>query len=339
MRKRVVARSRDRCGRATSCASRRGADRSRSPGQSPSHCSPNLTPMSRLEPVPEFDLAADAYRRRIRIAHRCAGRGRLRARGRLPPLRRHAHATTARSVVTVAAESRRWPWSHVPGRGRAAARARGHAPLAAVHRRGSVDRPEAELHAPVRRRVPRDHARRVGSRRARSTTWKCRGASRRPARPRCASGSTASCALAWSLTWYGIVDPEPPLTRAPWRGGFMRWADATLPKPRRRVRDRAPARRRHRRWDAGWISMRVPVASELPPVDGRRVLHDAAGHRRGRDPQRGHDPRLRGRARTAAVAAVLTRRPGLGGSRGQLEVDTDTTGVAGGVEPNEPTNG
>ena len=44
-------------------------------------------------------------------------------------------------------------------------------------------------------------------------------------------------------------------------------------------------------------------------------------------------------ARTAAGAAVLTRRPGLGETRGQLEVATDTTGVAGGVEPSEPTNG
>ena len=34
--------------------------------------------------------------------------------------------------------------------------------------------------------------------------------------------------LAWFLDWNGLVDPEPPFDRAPWRGGFMRWADATL---------------------------------------------------------------------------------------------------------------
>ena len=34
----------------------------------------------------------------------------------------------------------------------------------------------------------------------------------------------------WSLTWDGIVDPPPALAGAPWRGGFMRWADANLPE-------------------------------------------------------------------------------------------------------------
>jgi hypothetical protein len=36
--------------------------------------------------------------------------------------------------------------------------------------------------------------------------------------------------LAWSITWQGIVDPAPPFADAPWKGGFMRWADATLPE-------------------------------------------------------------------------------------------------------------
>ena len=31
-------------------------------------------------------------------------------------------------------------------------------------------------------------------------------------------------------TWNGIVDAAPPFDAAPWRGGFMRWADATCPK-------------------------------------------------------------------------------------------------------------
>jgi hypothetical protein len=34
--------------------------------------------------------------------------------------------------------------------------------------------------------------------------------------------------LTWDLTWTGIVDPRPPFDAAPWSGGFMRWADATL---------------------------------------------------------------------------------------------------------------
>ena len=36
--------------------------------------------------------------------------------------------------------------------------------------------------------------------------------------------------LAWSIDWNGIVAPEPPFDVAPWRGGFMRWADDTLPE-------------------------------------------------------------------------------------------------------------
>jgi hypothetical protein len=36
--------------------------------------------------------------------------------------------------------------------------------------------------------------------------------------------------LAWSIDFGGIVDPQPPFDDAPWRGGFMRWADATLPE-------------------------------------------------------------------------------------------------------------
>jgi hypothetical protein len=39
--------------------------------------------------------------------------------------------------------------------------------------------------------------------------------------------------LAWTLdsapgVGRGLVDPVPPFDAAPWRGGFMRWADATL---------------------------------------------------------------------------------------------------------------
>jgi hypothetical protein len=36
--------------------------------------------------------------------------------------------------------------------------------------------------------------------------------------------------LAWKINWSGIDDPPPPFDAAPWRGGFMRWADATLPE-------------------------------------------------------------------------------------------------------------
>jgi hypothetical protein len=34
--------------------------------------------------------------------------------------------------------------------------------------------------------------------------------------------------LSWRLTWAGIADPSPPFDAAPWKGGFMRWADTAL---------------------------------------------------------------------------------------------------------------
>jgi hypothetical protein len=36
--------------------------------------------------------------------------------------------------------------------------------------------------------------------------------------------------LAWRIDWSGIVDPPAPFDAAPWRGGFMRWADTKLPE-------------------------------------------------------------------------------------------------------------
>jgi hypothetical protein len=69
--------------------------------------------------------------------------------------------------------------------------------------------------------------------------------------------------LAWSLTWNGIVDPPPPFDAAPWRGGFMRWADSTLPEDDaecaialRRAADIGMGR--------GMDLEAVPVASQLP---------------------------------------------------------------------------
>lgn len=71
--------------------------------------------------------------------------------------------------------------------------------------------------------------------------------------------------LAWSINWTGIADPEPPFTDAPWRGGFMRWADATLPEDDaecaivlRRACDIGMGR--------GMDLDGVPVADQLPTI-------------------------------------------------------------------------
>ena len=96
-------------------------------------------------------------------------------------------------------------------------------PLArALHRGGPLDRPEAELHPPVRRGVPRDHPRGVAARPSASTTSRCRGATPRPAASRC-------------RLW---VDGEP----AP-RLGRRRGRASSAPT--RAVRRRAVERRLH----------------------------------------------------------------------------------------------
>jgi hypothetical protein len=71
--------------------------------------------------------------------------------------------------------------------------------------------------------------------------------------------------LAWSISWNGINDPQPPFDAAPWQGGFMRWADATLPED-----DAECAITIRRACDIGMGRAMdldaVPVASELPAM-------------------------------------------------------------------------
>ena len=71
--------------------------------------------------------------------------------------------------------------------------------------------------------------------------------------------------LEWQLTWQGIVDPKPPFDEAPWKGGFMRWADSTLSEEEaesaivlRRASDIGMGR--------GMDLDGVPVADQLPSM-------------------------------------------------------------------------
>jgi hypothetical protein len=70
-------------------------------------------------------------------------------------------------------------------------------------------------------------------------THACWGRERRqydievPLRPRDGAASArlwvdGRMRLSWQVTWGAIVDPPPPFDAAPWKGGFMKWADATL---------------------------------------------------------------------------------------------------------------
>jgi hypothetical protein len=71
--------------------------------------------------------------------------------------------------------------------------------------------------------------------------------------------------LEWELRWQGIAAPEPPFESAPWKGGFMRWADTTLEED-----DAECAITLRRACDIGMGRNMdldaVPVADQLPVV-------------------------------------------------------------------------
>ena len=322
MRRRVVAPVRDRCGRARSCASRRGAGRSRSRRAHAVHCSPNLTPMSRFRPT--STSTADAYRRRIRVETVEPGVVVRAARGRLPPLRRHAAPRRRRSCESVEAESHRWPWTTCPGRGRAAAAARGDAAVAAVHGRRRVDRPEAELHASVRHRVLRDHARGTAARAA------TRQYDLEIPRRDIDDGRDARAPVGRrrARAWRGRSDVERHRRRRSRRSTPRRGRAGSCAGPTRRCPKTTPsaAITLRRACDIGMGRGMdldgVPVAVQLPAIDGRHLPHDAARRRRGRVPPRRLDPRLRRAPRAPAyrpnAESVAVRRSA---SRSRQAVD------------------
>ncbi|HEY5172365.1 MAG TPA: hypothetical protein VIK54_11635, partial [Acidimicrobiia bacterium] len=47
---------------------------------------------------------------------------------------------------------------------------------------------------------------------------------------RCRLWVDGELSLEWEITWGGIVDATAPFDVAPWKGGFMRWADESLPE-------------------------------------------------------------------------------------------------------------
>ncbi|GIU88145.1 MAG: hypothetical protein KatS3mg009_2660 [Acidimicrobiia bacterium] len=184
--------------------------------------------MSSPSPAPGFDRAADAYRRRIRVTTVAPGVVRSELEDDF-----HHFVVTLRHrdglVTEVGCESRRWPWATCPG---AAAALAGLAGMPLARRftaPGRFTDPklacthqfDAACHAVT-------HAARGGRRRQYDVEVPVREPATGAARVRL--WVDGALALEWSLTWDGIADPEPPYDAAPWRGGFMRWADATLPE-------------------------------------------------------------------------------------------------------------
>jgi Protein of unknown function (DUF2889) len=212
---------------------------------------------------PAFALDADAYRRRIVISTVEPGV----IRSDLEDDFHHFVITMhhdGEHVASVAAESHRWPWSTCPGAAeplRALAGMRlaprftaagawsdpkqncthqfDAACYAITHAAAGRDRRVYDIEVPMRDLT-------TGATRAR--LW-----------------VDGALDLVWEITWEGLTDARPPFTEAPWKGGFMRWADTTLAPD---AAERAITLRRG--CDIGMgRSMdldAVPVASELPPL-------------------------------------------------------------------------
>jgi hypothetical protein len=212
---------------------------------------------------PDFDLDADAYRRRIRVVTLEPGVVESSLQDDF-----HHFVVTLRHdgerVESVEAGSERWPWSTCP----AAAvplRALAGMPLsrrftaagkwtdpkqncthqfdAACHAitHAAWGRDERVYDVEIPRRDPDTGA-------FRGRLW-----------------VDGDLALVWDVTWTGIIDATAPLDTAPWKGGFMRWADETLPED-----DAERAITLRRACDIGMGRGMdldsIPVASQLPQL-------------------------------------------------------------------------
>jgi hypothetical protein len=174
---------------------------------------------------PDFDRAADAFRRRIRVE----AVGPYTVVAALEDDFHHFVVTLGHDgecVTECTATAHRWPWATCPDAGAvlqelvampladrftavaAVTNPRHHcthqldaAAHAVTHARTGRDRRQYDIE------VPAPDARGV----SRARLW-----------------VDGVLDLEWRRAGNGLVDPPPPFDAAPWKGGFMRWADATL---------------------------------------------------------------------------------------------------------------
>jgi hypothetical protein len=210
---------------------------------------------------PAFDLEADAYRRRIRVT---TVEPRV-VRSDLQDDFHHFVITLLHDgehVVSVDAESLRWPWSTCPGAAEPLRRLTGMRLEPRFTAAGRWTDPkqncthqfDAACHAithAAHRRDERVYDLEIPRRDVET------GASR------CRSWIDGVPDLDWHIDWNGIVDAAPPFDAAPWRGGFMRWADDNLPPDEA---ERAIALRRacDIGMGRGMNLDAIPVADQLP---------------------------------------------------------------------------
>jgi Protein of unknown function (DUF2889) len=177
---------------------------------------------------PDYDLDADAYRRRIRTVTVAPGHVESDLQDDF-----HHFVITLRHdgerVESIDAESRRWPWSTCPD--------------AAIPLRALAGMPLARRFTAAGRWTdPKQNCTHQFDAACHAITHAAWSRAERvydlevPRRDpvtgatRCRLWVDGDLSLEWQIGWDGIADASPPFDVAPWRGGFMRWADATLPE-------------------------------------------------------------------------------------------------------------
>jgi hypothetical protein len=177
---------------------------------------------------PDFDLDADAYRRRIRVVTLEPGVVESDLQDDF-----HHFVVTLRHngeiVESVDAESERWPWSTCPAAaiplrklvGMPLARRFTAAGGFTDPRQNCTHQFDAACHAITHAAAGRDER-----------VYDLEIPIRDPATgaSHCRLWVDGEPALDWHITWEGIANPQPPFDAAPWKGGFMRWADENLPE-------------------------------------------------------------------------------------------------------------
>ena len=212
---------------------------------------------------PDFDLDADAYRRRIRIVTLEPGSVEADLEDDF-----HHFVITLRHdgerVESVDAQSLRWPWATCPDAARPLEKL-AMMPLAPRFttagrwtdpKQNCTHQFDAACHAITHAawgRTKRVYEIEVPRRDPETGSSRCR------------LWVDGALSLEWDITWRGIVGAVAPFDAAPWKGGFMRWADETLPED-----DAERAITLRRACDIGMgrgIDLdAIAVASDLPPT-------------------------------------------------------------------------
>jgi hypothetical protein len=239
------------------------------------------------EPIvfdPPLDTAADVYRRRLLVFEPDAEPGADGPSGREPQASEgvavcdleddfHHFVVTIRhdghSVTATEAESYRWPWATCPAAGESLHALVGMPLAPRFTATGSFADPHWNCtHQFDAASLAITHAwGRVAGTRAQVRQYDAEIGAHMKLGPdgvgRNRLWVDGVLALEWTIAvGRGIVEPEPPFDGAPWRGGFMRWADSSL-EPE--AAERAIVLRRvcdigHGR---GMALDDVPVASDL----------------------------------------------------------------------------